>query len=44
MLICQMDPFKQYDQYKQRLERAGAVGLDKESMVQDLTWMCCKRS
>ena len=28
---------EQYDQYKQRLERAGAVGLDKGSMVQDLT-------
>ena len=26
----------QYGKYKQRLERAGTVGLHKESMVQDL--------
>ena len=28
---------EQYDRYKQHLERAGTVGLHKESMIQDLT-------
>jgi len=27
---------EQYDNYKKRLERAKTVGLDKESIVQDL--------